>query len=266
MRAWPAALTPVRAARLFAASNIAFLGLDIALAHRENDFAHPAEWAPVVFSLLAGLLLAPGALGVERAWVVALDRAVAVGAVALGVAGLVFHLQSAFFEDQTLRNLVYAAPFAAPLAYVGVGLLILLVLGEEAATPALGPWILLLALGGFVGNLALSLLDHAQNGFFRASEWLAVGAAAFGVSFLLLTLLRPSLAMIKICLAVMGAELAMGALGFVLHVEANLHRLGSSLLERFTFGAPAFAPLLFADLALLGAIGLWATQRTLRAE
>ena len=35
-------------------------------------------------------------------------------AVGVGLAGLIFHLQSGFFQQQTLRNLVYAAPSQPP--------------------------------------------------------------------------------------------------------------------------------------------------------
>src|SRR5262245_64192341 len=55
-----------------------------------------------------------------------LGLAVGWGSVAVGIAGMLFHLDSAFFEAQTLKNLVYTAPFAAPLAYAGLGFLILL--------------------------------------------------------------------------------------------------------------------------------------------
>ena len=44
----------------------------------------------------------------------------------VGVAGLVLHLDSHFFAEQTIKNLVYTAPFAAPLVYAGVGLLLIL--------------------------------------------------------------------------------------------------------------------------------------------
>jgi ABC-type spermidine/putrescine transport system permease subunit II len=100
-----------------------------------------------------------------------IDRIVAVGAIVAGVTGMVLHLKSAFFQEQTLGTLVYSAPFIAPLAYVGVGLLLLLVRLEAPESPAFGWWIVLLALGGFVGNLGMSLLDHAQNGLFRWTEW-----------------------------------------------------------------------------------------------
>jgi hypothetical protein len=244
-------LGPEQAVEIFIASNLAFLGVDIALAHAANAFAHPAEWAPLAFSALAPLLLLPGLVSARLR---ARTRPVAVGvgiaSILVGVAGALFHLESAFFARQTLRDLVYAAPFAAPLAYVGVGLLLLLTRMESPRSPAWGAWVVFLALGGFVGNLALSLLDHAQNGFFSRVEWASVGAAAFGVGFLL-----------RICLGVLALEALVGVVGFALHVSANFHHPAASLADRFIFGAPAFAPLLFVDLALLAALGIWALLR-----
>jgi len=71
----------------------------------------------------------------------------------------------------SVRNcLSNSAPFAAPLAYAGLGLLVLLNRMVPAESPEWGWWIVFLALGGFAGNLALSLTDHAQNGFFNALE------------------------------------------------------------------------------------------------
>ena len=66
---------------------------------------------------------AVGARGVI-AWVLGL--VVGAAAIAVGLAGLLFHLQSGFFQQETLRSLVYAAPFAAPLSYAGLGLLAIL--------------------------------------------------------------------------------------------------------------------------------------------
>ena len=59
------ALTPERCVEWFVVANIAFLGVDIGLAHASNAFASRAEWAPVAFSLLATLLLLPMAFGVR---------------------------------------------------------------------------------------------------------------------------------------------------------------------------------------------------------
>jgi hypothetical protein len=187
---------------------------------------------------------------------------VGAGAILVGALGMVFHLRSGFFQQQTLHDLVYSAPFVAPLAYVGVGLLLLLVRMEAQGTPQIGWWLLLLALGGFVGNLGLSLLDHAQNGFFRWTEWIPVVAAAFGSSFLLVVWLRPGPAVIAATWRVLALEVLVGLAGFGLHAAADLRRSAAPILDRFIFGAPTFAPLLFADLAVLGAIALWATGRS----
>src|SRR5262249_47377003 len=123
---------PLPWVELFILSNVAFLAVDIYVAHSVNAFAHPAEWAPIAFSLAAPpvLLLAMALGGLVPATRAEADRrgrriprwlgmAVGWGAIVVGVAGLLLHLESQFFEKQTLKNLVYTAPFAAPLAYAG---------------------------------------------------------------------------------------------------------------------------------------------------
>ncbi len=243
----------------FAAANLGFLGLDIFLAHDANHFRDPLEWLPVVFSPIAVLLLLPGLSGAgPKPLARALDILVAGAAILVGAAGLVFHLSSAFFVDRTLRSLVYSAPFIAPVAYVGVGLLILLLRLEPSESPAFGPWALFLALGGFAGNLLLSILDHAQNAFFDRTEWVPVIAAAFACGFLAVALIGGERAMIRVCFGVCAIEAIVGVLGFVLHLAADARRPAASLPDRFLYGAPAFAPLLFTDLAVLAALALWA--------
>jgi hypothetical protein len=253
--------TPARCVEVFVFANLAFLGLDIAIAHAENRFERRAEWAPVVFSAVATVLLVPTAFGARGRVFRVLDVAVGLGAIAVGLAGMIFHLQSAFFEEQTLANLVYSAPFVAPLAYVGVGLLLLLVRLERAGSPEVAWWTLCLALGGFVGNFGLSLLDHAQNGFFRWTEWIPVVVAAFGTAFLFVAWVRPERAVVRVTYAVLALAAATGVLGFALHVAADWRRPAAHLEDRFVHGAPPFAPLLFANLALLAALGLWASEK-----
>jgi hypothetical protein len=251
-------VTPTRCLEWFVVANLGFLGLDILIAHDENAFREKVEWAPILFSATAPLLLLPGALRIGRSSVTrAIDLAVGAGSIALGVLGMVFHLSSAFFVDRTIHSLVYSAPFVAPLAYVGVGLLLLLIRLEPADSLAVGEWALFLALGGFVGNFALSLLDHAQNGFFQVAEWVPVFAAAFACSFLGVGLVRRARAVLRVCLVVCGLEAIVGIAGFVLHVTANLRRPSASFVDRFVHGAPAFAPLLFTNLALLAALAIW---------
>lgn len=253
---------------LFAALNLAFLTLDIYVAHSVNEFAHPAEWIPFIFTmagavaLLANLAgaapLRPGARSFEDG--VGRWAGVVVGAasVAVGVAGMLWHLESDFFQVMTLRSLVYSAPFVAPLAFTGIGLLLLLnrLVPEESVE--WGRWLLLLALGGFVGNFVLSLADHAQNGFFNALEWVPVITGAATVGWLVLPVFRRVPRVYhKGSLIVLAAAAVVGLAGFVLHVLPAVQGTAGTLRNRVIYGPPLFAPLLFADLAILAGLAVW---------
>jgi hypothetical protein len=182
---------------------------------------------------------------------------VGVAAIVVGVAGLVYHLESQFFMEQTLQNLVYTAPFAAPLAYSGLGLLVLLNRMVPADDPEWARWVVLLALGGWIGNFALSLADHAQNAFFYWAEWIPVVASAAAIGALGVAAAeyrnRPFL---KLCLGLMIAEIAVAVAGWLFHARAILESPMDDVWERVLYSAPLFAPLLFADLSILAAIGL----------
>src|SRR5512146_2775099 len=145
---------PGAAVEIFIVANVAFVGADVALAHAANDFALRDEWVPVGFSALATLLLAPQLFSRSlRERMRPLTFAVASACIGVGIAGMLFHLSSAFFQRQTLHELVYSAPFIAPLAYVGLGLLLLLNRMEQPQTVEWARWVVFLALGGLVGNL-----------------------------------------------------------------------------------------------------------------
>lgn len=267
-------IDPLRVTELFIVANLGFLALDIYIAHSINQFAHPAEWVPLVFSAVSPFLLlaamalgggvAPPLAGVagRRRWARGLGIVVGWTSVAVGVAGFFLHLESQFFRNQTLKNLVYTAPFAAPLAYAGLGLLILLNRMVKAETVEWARWVVLLALGGFVGNFVLALADHAQNGFFYPEEWISVASAALGAGALLAVLLifdnRP---LLWFCGVVMGIQAVVGVLGLVYHGVGNLASPMGSLWEQFLYGAPIFAPLLFANIAVLAVLALWALAR-----
>jgi hypothetical protein len=254
----------------FVLINLAFLAPDIYVAHSTNLFKHAAEYVPLIFSLVAPLVLLAALLAWRRqplGWVWRLLGAI-VGwtSVAIGIVGLILHLESRFFREETLESLVYTAPFAAPLAYTGIGLLLLMnrmIDGDSAEWPR---WVLLLALGGFVGNFIFSLADHAQNGFFHPSEWLAVGSSAFAVGFLLAPfLIHVNRTFLAVCAGVMLVQAAVGLLGFYYHTAANLRGPSSSMFDNFVYGTPAMAPLLFPNLVLLTFIGLWVLRDHLPA-
>jgi hypothetical protein len=172
-------------------------------------------------------------------------------------------LESQFFKEQTLHNLVYAAPFVAPLAYTGIGFLILLNRTVEADSDEWARWILILALGGWLGNFALSLADHAQNAFFYWPEWISVIASAIGVGVLSVAIADyRNRKYLFACIGIMLLEIVVGVAGWIFHLLAVANSPMKTLWERFVFSAPVFAPLLFANLALLAIIGLAALSVT----
>lgn len=245
---------------LFAILNVGFLTFDIYLAHSVNQFRNQAEYIPLFFSATAPVFLIIGLILRYRWPAVWKDLGYLVGwlAILVGLTGVILHLESRFFYERTLRSLTYSAPFAAPLAYTGLGFLIIMNRMVDPESEEWAQWVLLLALGGFVGNFVFSLADHAGNGFFNPLEWVPVIASAIAVGFLAVPLLmRVSRAYIDLCAAVLVTEAAVGLWGFVLHASANLRGPSVHAFENFIYGAPPMAPLLFPNLMLLGIIALW---------
>ena len=244
----------------FAILNIGFLTFDIYLAHSVNQFRNPDEYIPLFFSASAPVVLLVALWFRKRKPLIwkLLGHVVGWSAIAIGMTGVVLHLESHFFYERTLRSLTYSAPFAAPLAYTGLGFLLLMNRMVDADSLEWAQWVVLLTLGGFVGNFIFSLADHAANGFYFPLEWTPVLASALGVGFLTVPLvMRISRPFIDLCAAVLVMEAAVGLWGFVLHIEANLKGPSIHAFDNFVYGAPPMAPLLFPNLMLLGIIGLW---------
>ena len=255
---------------VFVLINLAFLALDIYLAHSTNEFRRRTEYIPLYYSLIAPVVLLIALIARERFKMVTVwrDLGYFVGwlAILIGLTGVILHLDSRFFYDNTLKSLTYAAPFAAPLAYTGLGLLLLVNRMVRVETSEWAYWILLLALGGFFGNFIFSLTDHATNGFFRPVEWLPVASSAFAVSFLLVPfLVNVTPGYLLLSAAILILQAGVGVLGFVLHVAADLEGPSNKMLENIIHGAPPFAPLLFPNLVLLSLIALWVLRRHVRA-
>ena len=245
----------------FLLANLAFLAVDISLAHAINAFEHQAERIPIYFSVAATFLLlvamtlggsepvqrgAAGseAIGWRRSLARGIGLAVGWGSIVVGIAGLVWHLRGDFFQEQTIKNLVYTAPFAAPLAYTGLGLLLILDRMVDARSLEWSRWVILLAAGGFLGNFVLSLADHAQNGFFYPSEWIGVIAAAAAFGFLLAQVVVPdNPSLLAMNLALMVIQVVVGVLGFALHARDNLTNQAGSLLGSLHLWSADLRPL-----------------------
>jgi len=245
---------------VFALLNFASLIADIYLAHSENHFRRQSEYIPLLLSVAATAVLV--AIIPLRHILPAVWRDLGYGigwlSVAVGLAGVVLHLDSQFFAERTLRSLTYAAPFAAPLAYAGLGLLLIANRMVDPGTREWAQWMLLLALGGFIGNFVFSLTDHATNGFFNPFEWVPVVSSACAIGFLFvpfaMDVTRPYL---RLCGAVLGAQGLVGIAGFGFHLVSVVRQPGSTWFERILNGAPPLAPLLFPNLVVLGWIALW---------
>lgn len=244
----------------FALVNLGFLTFDIYLAHSINDFRRWQEYIPLYFSACAPIALLVG-LALRRRWkTVWTDLGYLVGwaAIVVGLMGVILHLDSSFFYDRTIKSLTYSAPFAAPLAYAGLGFLLVMNRMVDTESPEWAEWVLLFTLGGFIGNFVFSLTDHAENGFFRHVEWVAVGASAIAVGFLVTPLLmRVSRRFLSLCAGILIIEAGVGVWGFVLHATGNLHGPSVDPFKNFIYGAPPLAPLLFPNLTMLGLIALW---------
>ncbi len=266
----PFDLDPRRVLLIFAASNFLFMGFDVALAHSYNRFADPREWYPIAYSamggltvLLYGVLREPGKLARSAFWIMAW-----IG-FSMGVAGLYLHLAHAAWHEVSLRSLVYAAPIAAPLSYSGVALIALTADGFFDCLKSVSrrQCLLLLVGAGFSGNLALTTLDHARNGFFRPEEWFSVAAAAFGAVVLLWAGAsdKPSTREEYFTiLAALVLQIFTGLIGFVFHLYADWHNIMATVPDKIIFGAPIFAPLLFCDIAVLGIIAVFIDSAGMR--
>jgi hypothetical protein len=253
-------MAPQMWVELFAVANIGFLTFDIYLAHSVNQFRDRAEYIPLIFSatapvvLVIGLFLRGRSL---RAWKWC-GYVVGALAVLVGLTGVVLHLESHFFYERTIRSLTYSAPFAAPLAYTGLGFLLIMNRMVDAESREWAQWVMLFTLGGFVGNFIFSLADHAANGFFFKMEWVPVFASAIAVGFLTVPLVKQvERRFIDLVGLVLLLEAVIGVWGFVLHATGNLGGPSVHAFDNFVYGAPPMAPLLFPNLMVLGMIAVW---------
>jgi hypothetical protein len=93
-------------------------------------------------------------------------------------------------------------------------------------------------------------------------QWSGVVVAAAAIGFFATVMILPDTRpLIGLAAWVVVSQVEVGLLGFFFHVRANLGLPAADLGDRFLYGAPAFAPLLFADLALLALLAFWALVR-----
>jgi len=247
---------------LFVTLNFGFLIIDIFIAHSYNHFRHWSEWIPFYFSIFAFIFLLGSLFSKPHSSPLSFwywsGMILGYISILIGIAGLIFHLESQFFRDTTIKNLVYTAPFVAPLVYGGLGFILLL---NRMITPdkdEWGEWLLFFAIGGFLGNFVLSLCDHAQNGFFNHYEWIPVFSSALAVGFLFTALFqKKNVNFLNLCFCILGLQVIVGLLGFGFHLDVVLNHRFLDFPQNIVYGAPIFAPLLFVNLSILSGFALW---------
>ncbi len=267
---------------LLASFNLLVLGLDTYLAHDINGAIRGSMWIPIIFGPAAGvILLAAGLVAVKRRMAAnGMATLIFLASLAVAVLGSFFHLYRGLLPDapagQTVTAIlfVYAPPILSPATFALVGLLVFSAAWEESPVGSGGfrlfgrrqvnmPYpktqAYFLMTGMFVlATVISSVLDHARTNFVNPWLWLPtfVGMFAAVVSCAMGVLARFTKADLVAYLATMILLIVVGLVGGVLHLERNLAGEGALLGERFLRGAPMLAPLLFANMGLLGLLVL----------
>jgi hypothetical protein len=160
---------------LFVLANFAGLILDIFLAHSENQFRRESEYVPLVFSAVATVMLAC-VIPLRRKWPIVwrdVGHLVEVGRAR----------DRPRRRDSASRQPVLLRPHDSQSHLCGrrlprrspLRVLACCCSSTGSSNPTSlerAQWVLLLGLGGFIGNFVFSLTDHAQNAFFNPLEWI----------------------------------------------------------------------------------------------
>ncbi|HEY64491.1 MAG TPA: hypothetical protein G4O02_07950 [Caldilineae bacterium] len=267
---------------LMAAINELFLGLDTYLAHKISGTIRPYEWIPIIFGTVAGvLLLLAGLLALRRrSLATVIATLVLASSIVVGLLGAYFHLVRIVLPNAPpgqrvfLDLFVWGPPILGPLTFALVGVLgisaawiedppdsgvLVLIRGWRLHLPysktcAYFFWVSL----GTLATVISSVLDHARTGFENPWLWVPTVAGIFGtaVAFALGAIERPTRADLLTYVAAMLLLIAVGVIGAVLHISANLVAGYAIVPERFIRGAPFLAPLLFSNMGALGLIAL----------
>ncbi len=263
---------------LMVAMNLAFLGLDIFLAHGMNGTIRAGEMIPIVFGPLAALiLLVTGVISIRRRQTAIL---VAFGVLAvstvIGLMGAYFHLARAIPPSGlggptlALKLFVFAPPLVGPLTFslaAVLGVIAAVIEDPEDSgrmvVPGLFSWQVPFSktrqyaiwVGlGILATLLSSVLDHGRFNFENLWVWLptVIGVFAVVATIIYGFLEKPSRSDTIVVISAQVGLILVGVIGFLLHIDSGLTTRNLFVPERFLRGAPFMAPLLFADMGTLG--------------
>jgi hypothetical protein len=201
---------------------------------------------------------------------------VAALSVCVGVIGSAFHWDRAIAPGNELRWewLIYAPPVAGPLTFAGIGLMAIIAALEDTR-PESGKLSLpgvftfqtpltqtqqllwLVALGLF-GATVSAFLDHGRTDFENIFVWIpeVLGLFATVMTILMAVYHQRSSLDYFFFFWTMMLMIGVGVMGMGLHLNYDLPESsqGGISWERLIRGAPVMAPLLFANMGLLGII------------
>jgi hypothetical protein len=118
-------------------------------------------------------------------------------------------------------------------------------------------YFLIVGIGSLVTVIS-SVLDHSRLNFENPFVWLPMTIGVFGTvaAVAMGFIARPTRTDLTTYTAAMLMMIGVGVVGFLLHANTNLIAQGTVIVERFIRGSPLLAPLLFANMGLLGLLVL----------
>jgi len=238
----------------FIAMNYLMMSLDCTLVHWSSGFDHIGMYFSAGWPLLAALPFIFFTFKPPKKTGRGVSLVVSLASVAVGIAGLAWHLLGQFFEAPGLQSLIYSAPILAPLGLTVLGIMTLAIIypPKEGLTRRLigfmALWMLGLAL--------LGLQDHARNNFYEWGEWIPIVVGVFSmIVFGLYALFYKKMNGNGLLLTTTLILFATAAVGAVMHTVAFFEAT-VPLVQKLSQAAPPLAPTLFGDAAIFVLIAL----------
>ncbi|KUO73277.1 MAG: hypothetical protein APF81_28085 [Desulfosporosinus sp. BRH_c37] len=236
--------------------NFLLTGVDVLMAHSQNNFFRweliPLIYCPLAILAILAQLIFRADFVVRRAFQTVMWLGVFVG-----VLGTFFHLtgNATSSQESLYHLLIEGSPIAAPIAFAGISSYALV--SEHYRGTSRRSKLLLLVGLGFLGAVIAAFLDHARLGFIPSYTLipLVTGTLA-ALSCFYMAYSQPNQKELYICLAVLSLNLLVGILGFGFHLLGDLAGTQTINWARILYRNPLLGPLLFCNLAVLGALSL----------
>ena len=255
---------------LFIILNELLLGVETTLAHISNGTLRPYEWVPMLFGPLAGIGLIAALVGRRKRcrWAIPLTVLLLVGSIIVGMLGTYLHVAQSLRptapsgDRLTLPLLIWGLPPLAPPSFALVGVLGLVGLGGLAHEQKSRLYFLLSSLGVAIAAVS-SVFDHVRSGFTNPWLWVPTVVGVFGLvaCFVMGILPHRGRADLLAFTLAMGAQLLVGPLGSLLHIYHDLGAGNVIVVERLLRNAPVLAPMVFANMGLMGLLALLGDQQ-----